>query len=50
MKAVFYMRRFSRRHPVVAFVVGTTLGFPLEHALYEHVWPFVVISQWLGMQ
>lgn len=47
---MYRMRRFNRRHPFLAFAVGTTIGFPLEHFLYNHVWPFVVIAHWLGLQ
>ena len=31
------------------FWMGTTLGFPLEHFLYEKVWPFKLITVWLGL-
>ena len=44
------LRWFNRRHPFLAFAIGTTIGFPLEHFLYEKVWPFVVIAHWLGLQ
>lgn len=37
------------RRPVVAFVMGTTLSFPLEHALYHYIWPFTLIASWLGL-
>ena len=29
------------------FWAGLTLGFPLEHFLWEKVWPFYVFSEWL---
>lgn len=32
-----------------AFWIGLTLGFPLEHALWEHVWPFSAITKWMGL-
>lgn len=31
------------------FWMGMTLGFPLEHYLYEKVWPFRLITEWLGL-
>ena len=31
------------------FWVGLTLGFPLEHLLWEKVWPFSVITDWMGL-
>ena len=31
------------------FWAGMTLGFPLEHWLWEHVWPFVLLTRWLGL-
>lgn len=33
----------------VSFWLGLTLGFPFEHFLWEHVWPFKLISKWLGL-
>jgi len=33
----------------VGFWVGLTLGFPLEHYLYDHVWPFTLVRQLLGL-
>ena len=32
-----------------SFWLGLTLSFPLEHFLWEHVWPFKIISKWLGL-
>lgn len=32
-----------------AFWIGTLISFPLEHALYEKVWPFTLISKLLGL-
>lgn len=29
------------------FWVGITLSYPLEHWLWEHVWPFNIITGWL---
>lgn len=31
------------------FWIGLTLGWPLEHFLYEHVWPFTWIARLLGI-
>lgn len=31
------------------FWIGMTIGFPLEHALWEKVWPFYLITHWLGL-
>ena len=33
----------------VSFWLGLTFGFPFEHFLWEHVWPFKLISKWLGL-
>jgi hypothetical protein len=33
----------------VSFWLGLTMGFPLEHFLWEKIWPFRVISAWLGL-
>lgn len=35
------------KRPLVAFVLGTTLSYPFEHFLYEHVWPFALVTEWL---
>lgn len=32
-----------------SFWVGVTLSFPIEHFLWERVWPFRVISEWMGL-
>ena len=31
------------------FWFGMTMGFPVEHFLWEHVWPFKIVSHWLGL-
>jgi hypothetical protein len=31
------------------FWLGLTLGFPLEHFLWEKVWPFKLLTQYLGL-
>lgn len=32
-----------------SFWLGLTIGFPLEHALWEHVWPFTLITKLLNL-
>jgi len=32
-----------------SFWIGLTLGFPLEHFLWEKVWPFAALTKWLGL-
>lgn len=45
------MRYRTRRmlSAVVGFCVGTTVGYPIEHLLYERLYPFTVIARWLGV-
>jgi hypothetical protein len=31
------------------FIAGVTLSFPVEHFLYERVWPFTLITKWMGL-
>jgi hypothetical protein len=31
------------------FWLGVTVSFPLEHFLYEKVFPFYLITQWMGL-
>lgn len=31
------------------FWIGTTLGFPLEHFIYQHIPPFIQIAQLLNI-
>lgn len=31
------------------FWVGLTVGFPIEHFLYEKVWPFNLLKDWMGL-
>jgi hypothetical protein len=31
------------------FWAGVTLSFPLEHWLWERVWPFYLVTHWLGL-
>ena len=33
----------------LSFWLGLTLGFPLEHFLWEYVWPFKLITKWFGL-
>ena len=32
-----------------AFWFGVTISFPLEHFIWEKVWPFKMITHWLGL-
>ena len=32
-----------------SFWIGTTLSFPLEHFLWEKVWPFTLLTKALGL-
>lgn len=31
------------------FWLGTTLGFPIEHLIWQKLWPFYLVSQVLGL-
>lgn len=31
------------------FWIGLTLGFPIEHALWDYVPPFSYVTRWLGL-
>lgn len=31
------------------FWLGVTLTFPIEHALWEKVWPFKLLTDWIGL-
>lgn len=31
------------------FWIGLTLGFPLEHLLWEKAWPFKLLTHWWGL-
>ena len=31
------------------FWAGLTLGFPVEHLIWEKLWPFSLVTQWLGL-
>jgi len=31
------------------FWAGLTLGFPVEHLLWEKLWPFYLVTQWFGL-
>jgi hypothetical protein len=33
----------------VSFWLGLTMGFPLEHFLWEKVWPFRLLTAWLDL-
>ena len=32
-----------------SFLIGTMVSFPIEHYLYEKVWPFKLLTAWLGL-
>lgn len=32
-----------------AFWIGMTLGYPLEHYLWEHLWPFMLLTKWMSV-
>jgi hypothetical protein len=32
-----------------SFWLGITLSFPLEHLLWEKLWPLSVLTKWLGL-
>jgi hypothetical protein len=32
-----------------SFWIGVTLSFPIEHFLWTKVWPFKLISHWMGL-
>jgi hypothetical protein len=34
---------------LAGFTVSQLIGFPFEHALYEKVYPFTLITHWLGV-
>ena len=31
------------------FWIGITLGFPLEHLIWEKIWPFKLLTEFLGL-
>jgi len=31
------------------FWIGVTISFPLEHFLWEHVWPFYILTNAFGL-
>lgn len=33
----------------ISFWLGVTLSFPIEHFIWEHVWPFAQIAAVLGL-
>jgi len=33
----------------LGFWVGLTLGYPLEHFIWEKLWPFYLISKFFGL-
>lgn len=48
----FIVRCYHKTRRVLldwGFWLGTLISFPLEHFLYEKVWPFTLISKALGL-
>ncbi|GAO37640.1 hypothetical protein SCT_3076 [Sulfuricella sp. T08] len=33
----------------VSFWLGLTLGFPVEHFLWEKIWPFKLLTRYIGL-
>ena len=33
----------------ISFWLGVTLSFPIEHFLWEKIWPFTILSKTLGL-
>jgi len=33
----------------LSFWIGLTLGFPLEHWLWENIWPFTLVAKYFGL-
>uniref|UniRef100_E6QUU7 Uncharacterized protein n=1 Tax=mine drainage metagenome TaxID=410659 RepID=E6QUU7_9ZZZZ len=33
----------------VSFWLGLTLGFPVEHFLWEKIWPFKLLTHYIGL-
>lgn len=31
------------------FWLGTTMSFPLEHFIWEKIWPLNLLTHWLGL-
>jgi len=31
------------------FWMGLTLGFPVEHLIWEKLWPFKLVTEWMGL-
>lgn len=44
-----YRRCRSWAWIIAAWLVGQTSSFPLEHYLWEKVWPFYKLTEWLGL-
>lgn len=32
-----------------SFWIGLTIGFPIEHFIWEKLWPFTVLTKFLGL-
>jgi len=33
----------------ISFWIGLTMGFPVEHFLWEKIWPFKLLTQYIGL-
>lgn len=48
----FLVRCYHKSRAAVlslGFWVGLTIGFPVEHFIWEKIWPFTLITKWLGL-
>lgn len=44
-----YHKSKSAAFTAVMWFLGITVSFPIEHFIWEKIWPFYEISQWLGL-
>lgn len=48
----FLIRCYHRSRSVLlsgGFWLGVTVSFPLEHFIWEKLYPFKLITEWLGL-
>ena len=48
----FLVRCYHQAKPLLLnwkWWASLTFSFPIEHALWEHVWPFKLFTQWMGL-
>ena len=31
------------------FFIGVTISFPIEHFIWEKIWPLTIVTKWLGL-